>query len=68
MSEANGVQLAEVVAQQLESLLEAGTYYAANLQLGPADEVDAAEAIGSLPRTLQALAFRLLPKEEAIEV
>jgi magnesium transporter len=31
-------------------------------------EVDAAEAIGSLPRTLQALAFRLLPKDEAIEV
>jgi magnesium transporter len=31
-------------------------------------EVDAAEAIGNLPRTLQALAFRLLPKDEAIEV
>jgi magnesium transporter len=31
-------------------------------------EVDAAEAIGNLPRTLQALAFRLLPKDEAIAV
>jgi magnesium transporter len=30
--------------------------------------VDAAEAIGNLPRTLQALAFRLLPKDEAIAV
>lgn len=68
MSEANGIQLAEVVAQQLESLLEAGNYDGAKLLLGPVQEVDAAEAIGSLPRTLQALAFRLLPKDEAIEV
>ncbi len=30
--------------------------------------VDIAEAIGILPRTLQALAFRLLSKDEAIEV
>ncbi len=68
MSEANGVQVAEVVAQQLETLLEAGNYDGAKLLLGPVQEVDAAEAIGSLPRTLQALAFRLLPKDEAIEV
>ena len=68
MSEANGIQVAEVVAQQLESMLEAGNYDGAKLLLGPVQEVDAAEAIGSLPRTLQALAFRLLPKDEAIEV
>ena len=68
MSEANGIQVTEVVAQQLESLLEAGNYDGAKLLLGPVQEVDAAEAIGSLPRTLQALAFRLLPKDEAIEV
>ena len=68
MGEANGIQVAEVVAQQLESLLEAGNYDGAKLLLGPVQEVDAAEAIGSLPRTLQALAFRLLPKDEAIEV
>ena len=68
MSEANGIQVAEVVAQQLESLLETGNYDGAKLLLGPVQEVDAAEAIGSLPRTLQALAFRLLPKDEAIEV
>jgi len=68
MSETNGVVLAEVVAQQLEALLEAANYDGAKLLLKPVQEVDAAEAIGSLPRTLQALAFRLLPKDEAIEV
>jgi len=68
MSETNGVILAEMVAQQLEVLLEAGNYDGAKLLLKPVQEVDAAEAIGSLPRTLQALAFRLLPKDEAIEV
>jgi len=68
MSETNGVVLADVVAQQLHSMLEAGNYDGAKLLLQPVQEVDAAEAIGSLPRTLQALAFRLLPKDEAIEV
>ncbi|MBM5804231.1 MAG: magnesium transporter [Cyanobacteria bacterium K_DeepCast_35m_m2_155] len=68
MSETNGVVLAEMVAQQLQTLLEAGNYDGAKLLLKPVQEVDAAEAIGSLPRTLQALAFRLLPKNEAIEV
>jgi len=68
MSETNGVVLAEMVAQQLQTLLEAGNYDGAKLLLKPVQEVDAAEAIGSLPRTLQALAFRLLPKDEAIEV
>jgi len=58
----------EVVARQLEALLEAGNYDGAKLLLRPVQEVDAAEAIGSLPRTLQALAFRLLPKDEAIAV
>jgi magnesium transporter len=57
-----------VVTQQLEVLLEAGNYDGAKLLLGPVQEVDAAEAIGNLPRTLQALAFRLLPKDEAIAV
>uniref|UniRef100_UPI00404B6BA6 magnesium transporter MgtE N-terminal domain-containing protein n=1 Tax=Cyanobium sp. TaxID=2164130 RepID=UPI00404B6BA6 len=68
MSEANGVLVAEVVAKQLEALLEVGNYDGAKLLLQPVQEVDTAEAIGSLPRTLQALAFRLLPKDEAIEV
>jgi magnesium transporter len=66
MSEASAV--AEVVADQLEALLKATNYDGAKLLLQPVQPVDAAEAIGSLPRTLQALAFRLLPKDEAIEV
>jgi magnesium transporter len=56
------------VAHQLEGLLEAANYDGAKLLLRPVQPVDAAEAIGTLPRTLQALAFRLLPKDEAIEV
>ncbi|MEB3320069.1 MAG: magnesium transporter [Cyanobium sp.] len=64
----NGVMVPDVVARQLEALLEAGNYDGAKLLLRPVQEVDAAEAIGSLPRTLQALAFRLLPKDEAIAV
>ncbi|MCT0225000.1 magnesium transporter [Synechococcus sp. CS-1328] len=65
---ANGTPLADVVSQQLLRLLEAGNYDAVKLLLQPVQEVDAAEAIGLLPQTLQALAFRLLPKDEAIEV
>jgi magnesium transporter len=68
MGELGGVLVPEVVTQQLEALLEAGNYDGAKLLLRPVQEVDAAEAIGNLPRTLQALAFRLLPKDEAIEV
>ncbi len=66
MSDSSAV--AEVVARQLEGLLEAANYDGAKLLLQPVQPVDAAEAIGTLPRTLQALAFRLLPKDEAIEV
>jgi magnesium transporter len=65
---ANGAVLTEVLAQQLQGLLEAGNYDGVKLLLRPVQEVDIAEAIGGLPRTLQALAFRLLPKDEAIEV
>jgi magnesium transporter len=64
----NGPALAEVLTQQLKGLLEAGNYDGVKLLLQPVQEVDIAEAIGSLPRTLQALAFRLLPKDEAIAV
>jgi len=63
-----GSALAEVVARQLESLLQVGNYDGAKLLLEPIQPVDAAEAIGLLPQTRQALAFRLLPKDEAIEV
>ncbi|MGL6134827.1 MAG: magnesium transporter, partial [Prochlorococcaceae cyanobacterium] len=60
--------VAMVVASQLEALLQAGNYDGAKLLLQPVQEVDAAEAIGRLPMTLQALAFRLLPKDEAIDI
>ena len=63
-----GSAIAEVVSQQLQGLLESSNYDGAKLLLQPVRPVDAAEAIGTLPRTLQALAFRLLPKDEAIEV
>ena len=67
MDEATGL-VASVVTQQLETMLTAGNYDAVKLLLEPVQPVDIAEAIGSLPRTLQALAFRLLSKDEAIEV
>ena len=62
-----GSAVAEVVARQLAALLKAHNYDGAKLLLHPVQPVDAAEAIGNLPETLQALAFRLLPKDEAIE-
>jgi len=60
--------LPEVVTRQLESMLSVGNYDGVKMLLAPVQPVDVAEAIGSLPRTLQALAFRLLSKDEAIEV
>ena len=67
-SAASAQQVVEVVARQLESMLSVSNYDGVKLLLAPVQPVDVAEAIGSLPRTLQALAFRLLPKDEAIEV
>ncbi|MEB3105440.1 MAG: magnesium transporter [Cyanobacteriota bacterium] len=66
MSEASAI--ADMVALQLQNLLQAANYDGAKLLLQPVQPVDVAEAIGTLPRTLQALAFRLLPKDQAIEV
>ena len=60
--------LAEVVTQQLEAMLTVGNYDAVKLLLQPVQPVDIAEAIGSLPAQLQAIAFRLLAKDEAISV
>ena len=58
----------EKIAIELQELLVAGNYDTAKLILEPSQPVDIAEAIGSLPQILQALAFRLLKKNEAIEV
>ncbi len=64
----NGPLVAEVVTQQLEAMLSAGNYDGVKMLLEPVQPVDIAEAIGNLPQILQALAFRLLSKNEAIEV
>ncbi len=58
----------EKIAAELEEFLIAGNYDTAKLILEPSQPVDIAEAIGKLPQILQALAFRLLKKNEAIEV
>ena len=60
--------LAELVTQQLEAMLAVGNYDAVKLLLQPVQPVDIAEAIGALPPQLQAIAFRLLAKDEAISV
>ena len=65
---ANGSLVADAVAQQLEAMLSAGNYDGVKLLLSPVQPVDIAQAIGNLPMILQALAFRLLNKNEAIEV
>ena len=67
-SVANGSLVAEAVSQQLEAMPSAGNYDGVKLLLSPVQPVDIAQAIGTLPMILQALAFRLLNKNEAIEV
>lgn len=61
-------ELRDLVRQQLQGLLEINDYQGAKVLLKPVQSPDIAEAIEGLPKTLQALAFRLLPKNEAIEV
>ena len=63
-----GVENVDAVSQKLESMLSAGNYHGVKSLLEPVQPVDIAEAIGSLPMILQALVFRLLNKNEAIEV
>lgn len=53
---------------QLQALLEQGNLPGAKALLVPVQAPDIAEAIEGLPETLQVIAFRLLPKDEAIEV
>ncbi len=53
---------------QLQALLEQNNYQGAKALLVPVQPADIAEAIEGLPDTMQALAFRLLSKSEAIEV
>jgi magnesium transporter len=57
-----------LVKDQLEMLLEHGNLEGAKSLLIPVKAVDIAEAIENLPESMQAIAFRLLSKTEAIEV
>jgi magnesium transporter len=61
-------ELRELVRNQLRSLLEQGDLQGAKAVLEPEQPADIAEAIEGLPEAMQAIAFRLLSKSEAIEV
>ncbi|MBW4654727.1 MAG: magnesium transporter [Kaiparowitsia implicata GSE-PSE-MK54-09C] len=57
-----------MVRSQLETLLEQNNLQGAKALLVPVQPADIAEAIEGLPEAMQAIAFRLLSKAEAIEV
>lgn len=61
-------ELQDLVRSQLQLLLESGNYQGVKALLVPVQPADIAEAIGELPESMQAIAFRLLSKDEAIEV
>ncbi len=61
-------ELRQLVRTQLQMLLEQNNFQGAKALLVPVQPVDIAEAIEGLPETMQAIAFRLLSKAEAIEV
>ncbi len=61
-------ELRQLVKSQLQLLLEQNNLQAAKLLLVPVQPADIAEAIDELPKTMQAIAFRLLSKAEAIAV
>jgi len=61
-------ELTELVRSQLQGLLEEENFRGAKALLVPVQPADIAEAIEGLPETMQAIAFRLIAKNEAIEV
>ncbi len=61
-------ELVELVRSQLEALLQQENFQGAKALLVPVQPADIAQAIEGLPKAMQALAFRLLSKQEAIEV
>jgi magnesium transporter len=61
-------ELRQLVCSQLKILLEQKNWEGAKAILVPVQPVDIAEAIEELPETMQAIAFRLLAKDEAIAV
>ncbi|MGK7875341.1 MAG: magnesium transporter [Xenococcaceae cyanobacterium] len=61
-------ELRQLVRSQLKILLEGGNLEAAKAVLVPVQPADIADAIEGLPEAMQAIAFRLLSKNEAIEI
>ena len=61
-------ELRQSVRSQLPLLLEQGNLETAKALLIPVQPVDIADAIEELPETVQVIAFRLLPKNKAIQV
>jgi magnesium transporter len=61
-------ELRDLVRSQLQLMLEQNNLEGAKALLIPVQPVDIAEAIEGLPESMQALAFRLLSKTEAIDV
>lgn len=61
-------EIRDLVRAQLEVLLEQNNLQGAKALLVPVQPADIADAIEDLPRKQQAIAFRLLSKDEAIEV
>lgn len=61
-------EIRQLVCNQLQQSLEAGNLQGAKSLLVPVQPVDIAEAIEGLPESMQVIAFRLLPKSDAIEV
>ncbi len=61
-------ELRQLVCSQLKMLLEQGNFQGVKTLLVPVQPVDIAEAIEGLPQSMQVIAFRLLAKDEAIEV
>lgn len=61
-------EITELVRSQLDALLKQGDLLGAKAILVPVQPADIAEAIEGLPEAMQAIAFRLLSKDEATEV
>ncbi|MDI9639333.1 magnesium transporter [Kamptonema cortianum] len=61
-------QLQDLVRSQVQTLLEQENFQGAKSLLIPVQPVDIARVIEELPEAMQAIAFRLLSKDEAIEV
>lgn len=61
-------ELRDLVRSQLKALLDVNDLKGAKAILVPVQPADVAEAIEGLPEAMQAIAFRLLSKNEATEV